>query len=81
VSGRPVVLPAAEATAIGVVLEIIEAWLRGAPEQVTAGLARSAYGEHSDRAMTWVSLLLGDLRYHRDTLAGALRSDNRLEQW
>jgi hypothetical protein len=81
VSGRPVVLPAAEATAIGVILEIIEAWLRGAPGQVTAGLARPAYGEHSDRAMTWVSLLLGDLRYHSDTLAGALRSDNRLEQW
>jgi hypothetical protein len=80
VSGRPVVLPAIEATAIGVVLEIIETWLRGAPEQVLADLALSAYGEHSDRAMTWVGLLLGDLRYHRGSLAGALRSHGGQEQ-
>lgn len=77
----PVVVPAIEAAAIGVVLEIIETWLAGAPEHILADLARSASGDHDHQAMTWVSLFLGDLRYHRASLAGALRSDSGQGQW
>jgi hypothetical protein len=76
VSGRPVVLPAVEATAIGVVLEIIETWLRGAPEEVIASLAASAYGQPTARALSWARDLISDLRYYSGVLASAVRADD-----
>jgi len=63
--GRHVTLHAGDLDAAAAAIGQIEAWLRGAPGHVIAGLAASAYGgQPPDQALTLARELVCDLRWH-----------------
>jgi hypothetical protein len=76
VSGRrQVSVDAADAACTAAALGHIAAWLHGAPQEVIASLACSAYGEPTARAMGWARDLARDLRYYSAVLSSAARAD------
>ena len=71
---RPVPVDSVDVTAIAVVLDHLELWLRRAPDPVIADLAASVYGEPTGRALSWARELCSDLRYYSGVLSCALRA-------
>lgn len=72
---RQVSVDAADAACAAAALNIIQAWLAGAPEHVIASLA-AACGQPTARALSLARELACDLRYYSAVLSSAVRADD-----